>query len=51
METYILKVVLSMLKVCTDPLPEYENWNFARGTHTYFSLPLGLKQFSGSPNK
>ena len=40
MKTEILRGVPPYLKVYTDPLPEYDNWNFARGSPTELYLPL-----------
>ena len=50
MEIENFQGVPSLLKICTDTLPEYDNWSFARGYPTDISFPLGLKQLSGSPN-
>ena len=48
--TEILQGFPSLIKVCTNPLPEYDNWNFARDSPMDFSLPLGPTQISCSSN-
>ena len=50
MATEISQGAFPPLKVCIDPLSEYNSWNFSRGYPTELSLPLGMKKFSGSPN-
>ena len=50
MATKMLQGVTPLIKVCKDPLPEYDNWNFTRGYTTEISLPLGLTQLYSSLN-
>ena len=38
MATEILLGLTSILKVYTDPLPEYDNWKFARSSSTAQSV-------------
>ena len=48
MATKILQVIHPLLKVCTDPLTEDNNPNFARGSPTeiFFSLLFGQSGIS-----
>ena len=38
-----------MIKVCTDSLPEDNNWHFARGPLTDFYFPLGRHNYPVVP--
>ena len=50
MSTEILQGVPSLLKVCKDPLPEYDNCDFERVSPIDLYLPLGPTQLSSGPN-
>ena len=50
MATKILQGGPPLLEVCTDTLPEYDNWNVARGYLAEIRLPLWKTKFSISPN-
>ena len=50
MVTEILQGVTYLIKECTDPLLEYENWHFVRSSFTDIYLPLGPTLLYRSPN-
>ena len=50
METEMFQGVPTLIKVYTDPLPEYDKWNFSRGPPTDISFTLGTTQLYGINN-
>ena len=50
MITEILWGVPLLIKICTKPLPKYDNWNSSRGFPTNLFFPLGPTQFFVSNN-